>query len=126
VRMPPLERDGRPFPVSLVAHGASALAMMRLLDLKPWLIFAGAVFVVSLLFWLPLVHSITRALRRLSTATEKIAEGRFDTRVPAQRRDELGQLGHSVNRMAERLDHLVNGQKKFLGDVAHELCSPLA
>jgi two-component system sensor histidine kinase CpxA len=28
--------------------------------------------------------------------------------------------------MASRLDHLIKGQKRFLGDVAHELCSPLA
>src|SRR5688500_9253865 len=28
--------------------------------------------------------------------------------------------------MAARLDAHMNGQKRFLGDVAHELCSPLA
>ena len=28
--------------------------------------------------------------------------------------------------MAGRLDHLISGQKRFLGDVAHELCGPLA
>jgi two-component system sensor histidine kinase CpxA len=28
--------------------------------------------------------------------------------------------------MASRLDHLVSGQKRFLGDAAHELCAPLA
>jgi two-component system sensor histidine kinase CpxA len=28
--------------------------------------------------------------------------------------------------MAERLAGFVNGQKRFLGDIAHELCSPLA
>jgi two-component system sensor histidine kinase CpxA len=46
--------------------------------------------------------------------------------VPEKRRDEIGALGGSVNAMAARLDTLVNGQKRFLGDVAHELCSPLA
>jgi two-component system, OmpR family, sensor histidine kinase CpxA len=28
--------------------------------------------------------------------------------------------------MAARLDHLIAGQKRFLGDAAHELCAPLA
>jgi two-component system, OmpR family, sensor histidine kinase CpxA len=46
--------------------------------------------------------------------------------VTTDRRDELGRLGESVNRMAARLDAHMNGQKRFLGDVAHELCSPLA
>lgn len=47
-------------------------------------------------------------------------------RVTDQRRDELGQLGETINHMAERLEGLVTGQKRFLGDIAHELCSPLA
>jgi two-component system sensor histidine kinase CpxA len=78
------------------------------------------------LFWLPLVHGITRDIRQLTAATGRIADGKFETRVDTDRRDELGRLGESVNGMAARLDTLVNGQKRFLGDVAHELGSPLA
>ena len=72
------------------------------------------------------MHGITHSVGQLTAATEKIAEGRFDTRVDCRRRDELGRLGESVNRMATRLDSHMTGQKRFLGDVAHELCSPLA
>jgi two-component system sensor histidine kinase CpxA len=72
------------------------------------------------------VRDITKHISRLTFATEQIAEGRFDTRIAADRRDELGKLGESVNRMAARLDAHMTGQKRFLGDVAHELCSPLA
>lgn len=124
----PLERNPeirRP-PATLIAVAPTLWATLRFLDWQPWLIAGAAVLVVSILFWLPLVRSITRALRQLTTATERIAEGRFDTRVDATRRDELGRLGHAVNQMAGRLDTLVTGQKRFLGDVAHELCSPLA
>jgi two-component system sensor histidine kinase CpxA len=78
------------------------------------------------LFWLPLVRGITRSVGQLTAATEQIAQGHFETRVNAGRRDELGKLGASVNRMATRLDTHMTGQKRFLGDVAHELCSPLA
>jgi two-component system sensor histidine kinase CpxA len=59
-------------------------------------------------------------------ATRRIADGRFDVRLKVRRRDELGSLGESIDQMAERLDGLVTGQKRFLGDIAHELCSPLA
>jgi len=100
-------------------------AMIKLLGLQVWLLAAGSVVALSVLFWLPLVHSMTGALKRLTVATEQIAEGRFETRVATGRRDELGRLGESVNSMAERLDTLVRGQKRFLGDVAHELGSPL-
>jgi two-component system sensor histidine kinase CpxA len=115
----------RPEPALVVARVDSWWGVLRLLDLQPWLLAVGAVLAFSLIFWLPLVGSITRALRRLTGATGAIAEGRFDTRVPDGRRDELGSLGRSVNRMAERLDTLVNGQRRFLGDAAHELGSPL-
>ncbi len=119
------EFAGRPTPAVVIARVDSWWGVIRLLNLQPWFFAAGGVIVFSILFWLPLITSITRALRRLTHATEAIAEGRFDTRVPDNRRDELGHLGSSVNRMAGRLDTLVNGQKRFLGDVAHELGSPI-
>jgi two-component system sensor histidine kinase CpxA len=100
--------------------------VLRLLELQPMIFSIAAVLIVSVIFWLPLVRGITRSLAQLTGATEQIAEGKFDTRVPTRRRDEIGRLGESVNRMAARLDTLVSGQKRFLGDVAHELCSPLA
>ncbi|MBC7986764.1 MAG: HAMP domain-containing histidine kinase, partial [Sphingomonadaceae bacterium] len=99
--------------------------LLKLLDLAPWLWAGAAAIGVSLLFWLPFVRSLTRDLGRLNRATEAIADGRFDARVPEDRRDELGELGGSVNRMAGRLDRLVAGQKRFLGDIAHELGSPI-
>ena len=116
---------GRPTPVTVIMGVTSHWAMIKLLGLQVWLLAAGSVVALSVLFWLPLVHSMTGALKRLTVATEQIAEGRFETRVATGRRDELGRLGESVNSMAERLDTLVRGQKRFLGDVAHELGSPL-
>ncbi|MCW1916948.1 HAMP domain-containing histidine kinase [Luteolibacter sp. GHJ8] len=95
-------------------------------NLKPWITGALAVLGLSFLLWAPFFFGITRYLSRLSKATEAIADGKFDVRVGASRSDELGVLGESIESMASRLDRLVRGQKRFLGDVAHELCSPLA
>lgn len=120
------ERSGRPTPTLLLAHVNSLWSLFHLIGLQSWLLAGSAVLALSVLFWLPLVHSITRSLGQLTKATEQIAEGRFETRVDTGRRDELGRLGESVNRMATRLDAHMTGQKRFLGDVAHELCSPLA
>ncbi len=125
LRVPIASDYGRPVPGTVIIRASSLWTVGRLLHAGPWLAIAIGALVLSVLFWLPLVGSINRALHRLSGATERIAEGQFDTRVNLHRRDELGNLGTSVNRMAERLDTLVNGQKRFLGDVAHELGSPL-
>jgi two-component system sensor histidine kinase CpxA len=81
---------------------------------------------ISVLFWLPFAQAVSRRLRRLTAATEQIAEGRFETRAGVTGHDEIGRLGEAVDAMAGRLDTLVNGQKRFLGDVAHELGSPIA
>jgi two-component system sensor histidine kinase CpxA len=46
--------------------------------------------------------------------------------VDVKSQDELGRLGAAINRMAGRLEGFVSGQKRFLGDISHELCSPIA
>ena len=86
---------------------------------------AGGLF-VSALIWLPFVGRVSRRLRRLTSAAESISEGDFDVEVASKRTDELGRLSRAVQRMANRLDDYLKGQKRFLGDIAHELCSPLA
>ena len=95
-------------------------------DVRPWLLGLFGAMAVSALLWLPFVSGITRSVRANMHATEQIARGRFDVRVPENRSDELGRLSHAVNQMAAQLDGIVRGQKRFLGDIAHELCSPMA
>lgn len=116
----PPERS--PFLVGKInGLGESAL----LFNPMPWLFAAGGVLLISALVWFPLVRSLTKSLGKMTEATSKIAEGNFDDRVDDSRRDELGQLGSAINAMSERLGGFVSGQKRFLGDIAHELCSPL-
>jgi two-component system sensor histidine kinase CpxA len=42
------------------------------------------------------------------------------------RRDEIADLARNFDKMAERIEALVTGQRRLLGDVSHELRSPLA
>lgn len=116
----------RPLHGMLVLRSADASAGGLFFDLKPWLLGGLAVLFLSLLLWAPFIIGITRYVLRLSRATERIALGKFDTKIQGVRRDELGNLGESIVNMAKQLEDLLNGQKRFLGDVAHELCSPLA
>ena len=104
------ERGGRTPPALLVARVGSFWKLLHLIGLESWFLAAGGVLALSVLFWLPLVRSITHPLAQLTAATGRIAEGRLDTRVDASRRDELGHLGEAVNRMAARLEAQQHGQ----------------
>jgi two-component system sensor histidine kinase CpxA len=127
IRMPVVDHRVRPpAPTTLILSSADLRGGGLLFDVRPWLIGGGMVIVVSLLLWLPLVRGITRALRQMTGAAEAIAHGRFETEVDMPRADELGRLGSALNYMAARLREFFTGQKRFLGDIAHELCSPLA
>lgn len=95
-------------------------------DYRPWLAVIFAVVAVSLFCWLPLIRELTLAISELTRATGQIAEGHFEIELPVNRGDELGRLSESITRMAQRLSGFVRGQRRFLGDIAHELCSPLA
>jgi two-component system sensor histidine kinase CpxA len=116
----------RPMPATLVVLSSTLSAGGLFFDFRPWLAVGFGVMVLSALLWLPLVRSLTRSIGQMTQATRQIAEGRFDGRVNEQRRDELGSLGQSINRLAARLSGFVVGQKRFLGDIAHELCAPIA
>ena len=116
----------RPVPATLVIMSTSLLGGGLFFDFGPWPWVGFGVVFVSVLFWFPLVRSITRSISLMTKATESIAEGQFDVPVQSDRRDELGRLGQAIHSMASRLSGFVHGQKRFLGDIAHELCSPIA
>ena len=88
------------------------------------LIGAG-LLVLSGLVWLPFVLQVTKRLRLMTEGAERISEGDFQVKVASGRGDEIGRLSRVIQRMSRRLGLLVDGQKRFLGDTAHELCSPL-
>lgn len=118
--------DAPLMPVNLVIASSSLRSGGLLMDLRPWVVVGGAILLGSALLWLPLIRGITGSLRQMTRAAGLMAQGRFETEVDTARSDELGQLGASLNHMAGRLQEFVTGQKRFLGDIAHELCSPLA
>lgn len=95
-------------------------------DPLPWMVAVAAVILISVIFWMPMVKHISRPLARMTRATEIIAKGRFDVVIHEPRSDEIGRLANGISHMTARLAAFVKGQKRFLGDVAHELGSPLA
>ena len=96
------------------------------LDLSHLGMVALTAVLLSAMIWLPFVRTLTQSIKHLTRITESIADGKFNARANASRNDEIGRLSVAINQMAERLDGYITGQKRFLSDTAHELCSPLA
>ena len=96
-----------------------------LASLARWLVIAlvmGALcYVLARYLTAPAIH-ISRAARRF-------ADGDLAVRVGPQlgaRRDELADLGRDFDAMAERIESQRDAQRRLLGDISHELRSPLA
>ncbi len=119
-------RESRPEYLFLLAASSSITGNGLFFNPVPWLLLAGFVLVISILLWIPLVRSITRPIGSITRAAEEIARGNFSVHVGEKRADEVGRLGVAINHMSGQLESLIMGQKRFLGDVAHELASPLA
>lgn len=113
-------------PLTVVMISRSLTAGGLFFDPWPWLALAAGGLLLSVLMWLPFVTSLTAAIHRLNVAARRIARGRFEVRVPQQRKDELGELSASLNEMAQQLGEYMQAQRRITADVAHELCSPLA
>ncbi len=127
VRIPTNGPQGeRGFPAVLLLRTNSILNDKLFFDWRSLLWLGIALTVVGLLCWWPFLRGVARSIRVMDAATEEIAQGRFEHHVTLQRRDELGHLGGQINRMAVRLEGFVKHQKRFLGDIAHELSAPIA
>jgi two-component system OmpR family sensor kinase len=88
-----------------------------------------ATALISTLFGGVMAWYVSKPIRTLQWALQRLAAGQLDTRVKAQmgrRRDELAELGADFDRMAQRMQVLVGAQQRLLHDVSHELRSPLA
>lgn len=68
---------------------------------------------------------ISKPLERMSVSAYNLAKGDLSERVQVGQRDEVGQLGASINFMAEELERQEKVRKDFVADVSHELRSPL-
>jgi signal transduction histidine kinase len=84
------------------------------------------VLAVVLLLCYLLARYLTSPLRSLQRALERFGQGDFSARTGSTRRDELGQLARTFDRMAEHIQNLVDAERRLLLDISHELRSPLA
>ncbi len=67
-----------------------------------------------------------RPLKWLRSGVDAVSRGDFTTRVPVVRQDEIGQVAKAFNQMTRRIEQMISDRERLLGDVSHELRSPMA
>ncbi|MBP1744868.1 MAG: signal transduction histidine kinase [Firmicutes bacterium] len=71
-------------------------------------------------------RNLTRPVKKLTAAAGDIEKGNLESRVDIRSNDELGALGRTFNKMAERLQKTERLRKEIVENVSHELRTPLS
>lgn len=119
------ERKDRPPPPPPYPEGRPPHKSFLRSPLLP--LAAGSI--VSLLFAGLLAWYFAKPIRSLRQAFESVAGGKLGARVGGsmgRRKDELADLGSDFDHMADRLQGLLDSQRRLLHDISHEVRSPLA
>lgn len=88
-----------------------ALVIQRSVEI---FMFRGAVFLLFVfVFVIFLSRSVTRPIRRLMEAANKVASGDFTAKAEVFGRDEIGELANTFNRMTGDLSRLVEDERKL-------------
>ncbi len=115
-----------PVPAFLIAESSIIWRNKLLFDFELMGMALFGFIIFSVIFWWPFVYKITRRLSVLTVAAENIAHGNFTTSFETGLNDEIGRLSATIKAMADRLNGFMQGQKRLLGDISHELITPLA
>ena len=93
----------------LVMFGISAVAILLLCSLLCWV----------------LARRITGPIEAISDAARKLGSGDFTARAPVDGCVELANFATTFNNMAQRLQTIDNSRGQFMGNIAHELRTPM-
>ncbi len=72
-----------------------------------------------------MTYKLTKPLKSMSEVAKAMAKGDFSKRVPVTSDDEIGELAVSFNMMINSLSRLESMRRGFVGDVSHELKTPM-
>ncbi len=87
-----------------------------------YLLIAGTGFLfISLMF----TQYLSKPVRLLKDACEKIAAGDFTVRIASESSDEVGSLAKTFNKVAASLQKEETLRKRLMSNIAHELRTPL-
>jgi len=123
--LPLRDRGGR--VVAVAVYSAPLSDVQRNVGVvRRQILVAGALaLLLALLAGYGVARRLSRRIKRLEQAAQRVAAGDFPPPVPVDSGDELGQLAVAFNAMQSQLAQLDNARKQFIATASHELRTPI-
>jgi signal transduction histidine kinase len=131
-------RDGRPHRLTaplpgpdggcLEAHIPPRPPLLGFFPASWWFLFPALELLFAAVISFFLARYLAGPIVRTRAAAAEFAAGNLTARATltgSARRDEAADLAQEFNRMADRVADLIGAQQRFIGDVSHEIRSPL-
>jgi signal transduction histidine kinase len=123
--VPILSEDGSINAFCYASAHSTFVAELPLTFMKIFLTAAVITLVIVIIFVASMSYSMVRPLRQMSAAAKKLAVGDFSVRVKVASDDEIGELAHAFNEMADSLSASEGMRRSFIANVSHELKTPM-
>jgi len=132
--------EGRSIPILNLRTGKTAGTITAYIDknylevetvdylislLIPRLLQGVITFFIAFIAAFFLSRRITKPITALTKAAEVISLKENTPILPIESKDELGRMSESFNRMVRSLEHQQKLRKRLIGDVSHEILTPL-
>ncbi|WP_172196434.1 sensor histidine kinase [Saccharibacillus qingshengii] len=117
----PVEWRGRPAALFLRPD-----VILQFGELRSFFAMIGLLTVAfSIGLFLIATRYLVKPITRMTEATRRIADGRYDIELPTRRSDEIGQLAGHFMTMSRSLSRVEESRREFVANVSHEIQSPL-
>lgn len=107
------------------SQDASSLSSFLESIFSAFIISAGVMLLVSSILSIVLTNKLVNPLRRITAAARSFGDGDLSARAPVGGDDEVTQLAETFNDMADKLEAVDASRQSFMGNIAHELRTPM-
>jgi signal transduction histidine kinase len=122
----PLVLEGRPRGSFVVAHFTAGERDEVAEAVRIVAAVAAAVLLLGSIAAFIAAGRVLAPLREFRDATRSVSGSDMTRRIGVHGSDELADVGHSFNRMLDRLEFAFSSQRDFIRDISHELRTPIA
>ncbi len=125
VGLPAKNELGAPIAYVFVTTSIENIRMLMTHVKNIFIFLAAIVFILTAILSYFIIRKMTKPLKQIAMASRNFAHGDFSTRVPNNSSDEIGDLTTAFNNMADSLEKSEELRRSFIGNVSHELRSPM-